>query len=119
MAGLVLFCLTLTVTEILLLMKKLCIPAFTWFSLRRFGAFSNSLDDIEMLEENRSDVAPGLAANCWFSFHQHLVKNNIKEKMEEFTKDIKEAMFNKAQIDEFFNIQIENTFWLKSAINSN
>ena len=102
---------TLTMPEILLFednLKKLCIPAFAWFLLRRFGAFSNSLGDLEMLEQNRSDVAPGLAANCWFSFHQHLVKSNIKEKMEEFTKDIQEAMFNKAQIDEFFNIQIEN-----------
>ena len=109
MAGLV--TLTVKVPEILLLednLKKLCIPAFAWFLLRRFGAFSNSLGDLEMLEQNRSDVAPGLAANCWFSFHQHVVKSNIKEKMEEFTKDIQEAMFNKAQIDEFFNIQIEN-----------
>ena len=101
---------TLTMPEILLLednLKKLCIPAFAWFLLKRFGAFSNSVDDIEMLEQNRSDVAPGLAANCWFGFHQYVVKNNIKEKMEEFTKDIKEAMWNNAAIDEFFNIQIE------------
>ena len=106
-AGLV----TLAVSDILLLednMKKLCIPALAWFLLRHFGAFSNSLDDLEMLEQNRYDVAPGLAANCWFSFHQHVVKSNIREKMEEFTKDIQEAMFNKAEINEFFNIQIEN-----------
>ena len=107
MVGLV----ALTVPEVLMLednTKNLCIPAFAWFLLKRFGAFSNSVDDIEMLEQNRYDVAPGLAANCWFSFHEHLVKNNIKEKMEEFTKDIKEAMWNTAAIDEYFNIQIEN-----------
>lgn len=89
--------------------KWLTIPGFAWFILKLFGAFSTSIDDINILEENRYDVGSGLAANCWFSFLEYGVKSNIKEKMQEFTKDIKEAMIGKSEIEFLnFNTQIEN-----------
>ena len=79
--------------------KKLTIPAFVWFLVRLFGAFDSSLDDVTVLEDNRYDVAPGLAANCWFSFLEHVVKSGIKGKMQELTKDLKEAMIGKSEIE--------------------
>ena len=85
--------------------KKLIIPAFAWFLVKLLRAFSSSTEDINILECNRYDVGPGLASNFWFGFLEHAVKSNLKEKMQEFTKDIKETMIGKSGE---FNSQIEN-----------
>lgn len=79
-------------------MKKLAIPAIAWCLVRLFGAFSNSIDDVKILEENGSDVATGLAANVWFSFYKYAVQSDIKKKMQEFTKDTKELMIGRSDI---------------------
>ena len=86
--------------------KKLIIPAFAWFVVRLFGGFSSSLEDVTVLEDNRYDVAPGLAANCWVSFLEHVVKSDVKGKMQEFTKDLKEAMIGRSEV-EFLNPQLD------------
>ena len=79
-------------------MKKLTIPAIAWCLVRLFGVFSNSIDDVKILEENGSDVATGLAANVWFSFYKYAVQSDIKKKMQEFTKDTKELMIGRSDI---------------------
>jgi len=54
-----------------------------WACLRKVGAFENSIEDMEILEESNAELGHGLAANYWFSFLIIAVKSDIKQKMEE------------------------------------
>ena len=49
-----------------------------WACLRKVGAFENSIEDMEILEESNAELGPGLAANYWYSFLIIAVKSDIK-----------------------------------------
>jgi len=56
---------TLSTAEIL---NNVTTVALVYVMMRTFGALDNTLEDLEVLEENNSDLGPGLAINYWFSF---------------------------------------------------
>ena len=92
------------------LLKKhgayICMICLSWTLLRWGKCFQNSLDDIQTLEQNKASVAPGLAANYWFSFMEDILNGKvIQEHFPEYFKDTKERMKRKA--DEFSE-QISN-----------
>lgn len=62
---------------------KICPVVVVWACLRMFGAFENSLEDMEILEESNAELGPGLAANYWFSFLKPALKADIRMKLEE------------------------------------
>merc|ERR1712106_762402 len=64
------------------LVIRIC-PVVVWAILRMFGAFENSLEDLEILEERNAELGPGLAANYWFSFLKPALKADIRTKMDE------------------------------------
>jgi len=66
-----------------------------WTVLRMFGAFENSLEDLEILEESNAELGPGLAANYWFSFLKPALMADIRQKMEEYLTSVK----NKIMVD--------------------
>jgi len=68
--------------------------AFVWALLRMSGAFENSLDDMEILEENNAQLGPGLAASYWFGFLSTALKGDIPRNMEEFEQRLQERMEN-------------------------
>jgi len=57
--------------------------AAIWACFKMFGVFDNSLEDLEILEESNAELGPGLAANYWFSFLKPALKADIRTKMEE------------------------------------
>merc|ERR1712013_190482 len=65
------------------LVTRICPVVAVWACLRMFGAFDNSLEDMEILEESNAELGPGLAANYWFSFLKPALKADIRTKMEE------------------------------------
>lgn len=65
------------------LVARICPVVAVWACLRMFGAFDNSLEDMEILEESNAELGPGLAANYWFSFLKPALKADIRTKMEE------------------------------------
>jgi len=68
--------------------------AFVWALLRMSGAFENSLDDMEILEENNAQLGPGLAASYWFGFLSTALRGDIPRNMEEFEQRLQERMEN-------------------------
>lgn len=67
---------------------KICPVVVVWACLRMFGAFENSLEDMEILEESNAELGPGLAANYWFSFLKPALKADISMKMEENLRSV-------------------------------
>merc|ERR1711892_291459 len=65
------------------LVIRICPVVVVWAILRMFGAFENSLEDLEILEESNAELGPGLAANYWFSFLKPALRADIQTKMEE------------------------------------
>ena len=74
----------------------------------------SSLDDILLLEENRFNVAPGLAANVWCTFLSKILKGDFKfsyhhflllisdhlddlfrETFSDYVKDVREAIISR------------------------
>jgi hypothetical protein len=70
------------------LVARACPVVAVWAALRMFGAFENSLEDMEILEESNAELGPGLAANYWFSFLKPALKADIRGKMEENLRPI-------------------------------
>jgi len=70
------------------LLTRVCPVVVVWACLRMFGAFDNSLEDLEILEESNAELGPGLAANYWFSFLKPVLRADIRAKMEEYLRSI-------------------------------
>ena len=69
--------------------------AFVWALLRMSGAFENSLDDMEILEENNAQLGPGLAASYWFGFLSTALKGDIPRNMEEFEQRLQDYVLKR------------------------
>jgi len=70
--------------------RRMCPVVVVWSCLRMFGAFDNSLEDMEILEESNAELGPGLAANYWFSFLKPVLTGDIRQKMEDNLQAVRE-----------------------------
>eukprot|EP00092_Neocalanus_flemingeri_P014630 GFUD01015782.1.p1 GENE.GFUD01015782.1~~GFUD01015782.1.p1 ORF type:complete len:162 (+),score=18.45 GFUD01015782.1:54-539(+) len=62
---------------------RMCPIIIAWTFLRIWWSFDNSLEDMDILEENHAELGPGLAANYWCSFLMPALMANIRQKMED------------------------------------
>lgn len=67
---------------------RICPVVVVWACLRMFGAFENSLEDMQILDESNAELGPGLAANYWFSFLKPALMADIRQKMEENLRSV-------------------------------
>eukprot|EP00092_Neocalanus_flemingeri_P024730 GFUD01026819.1.p1 GENE.GFUD01026819.1~~GFUD01026819.1.p1 ORF type:complete len:382 (-),score=108.29 GFUD01026819.1:334-1479(-) len=69
--------------NLLEMVSRMSTIGVVWCCLRMSGAFENSLEDMQILEESNAELGPGLAANYWFSFLKPALTADIRQKMEE------------------------------------
>jgi len=67
---------------------ELCPIIVVWGCLRRFGAFDQPVEDLEIIEDMNAELGPGLAANYWFSFLEPVMTLNIKHKIEKLLESL-------------------------------
>jgi len=68
-----LLCISSNTVPTLDILKNVVTVALVYAMMRSCGALDNTLEDLEVLEENNSDLGPGLAINYWFSFLKWIV----------------------------------------------
>jgi len=68
-----LLCISSNTVPTLEILRNVTSVSLVYLMMRTFGGLDNTLEDLEVLEENNSDLGPGLAINYWFSFLKCIV----------------------------------------------